>query len=104
MTNKTPSGTEKHHESTESETPKRQNCFSSSSSSSFLSSDGLAQHCVNLSCWLHTKQQHFILSSARPHCFLTTLKNGKALVATHLNTIVSNLGRHFLYFFLRMRT
>ena len=53
---------------------------------------------------LRTKQQHFILSSARAHCFVTTSKSRKALVATHLKTTASNLGHHFLYLYLRMRT
>jgi len=50
------------------------------------------------------KQQHFILSSARPHRFFTTLKSREVLVAIHLNTTASNLGRHFLYLYLCMCT
>ena len=53
---------------------------------------------------LHTKQQHFLLSSARAHRFFTTSKSRKVHVATHLNTTASNLGRHFLYLYLRMHT
>jgi len=49
MTNRTPSGTEKPHESTEPESTKTTKLF-------FfllllLSSDGLAQYCINLSRW-----------------------------------------------------
>ena len=53
---------------------------------------------------LRMKQQHFILSSARPHRFFTTSKSREVLVATHLNTTASNLGCHFLYLYLRMHT
>jgi len=49
---------------------------------------------------LHTKQQHFMLSSARSHHFFTTSKSRKALVATYLKTMASNLECHFLYFVL----
>jgi len=46
MTNKTPSGTKKRHESTKPEMAKMLFFFFF-----FLSSDGLAQYCVNLSWW-----------------------------------------------------
>ena len=63
------------------------------------SSDRLAQYCVNLSRWFTHEKQHFILSSARPHRFFTTSKSHKVLVATHLKTMASNLGHHFLYLY-----
>ena len=47
MTNKTPSGAEKHHESSEPESSKTAKMFFFL----LLSSDGLAKYCVNLSCW-----------------------------------------------------
>jgi len=47
---------------------------------------------VNLS---HTKQQHFVRSSAQPHHFFTTLKSHEALVTSHSKTMALSLGRHF---------
>jgi len=46
---------------------------------------------------LHTKQQHFTVSSAPSHRFFTTSKSRKAFVATHSKTMASSLGCHFLY-------
>jgi len=65
ITNKTPSGVEKHHESTE---PGKMISFffrRASSKFAWTSHSGLC-----------TKQQHFILSSAQPHRFY----NFKALI------------------------
>ena len=47
LTNKTPSGAEKHHESTQPNSSKTAKLFFFF----LLSSDGLAQYCVNLSRW-----------------------------------------------------
>ena len=81
---------------------KRPNCFSSSSSSFFLSfflsSDGLAQYCVNLSRWF----THETAAFSTEQCTTPSLFHN--FEATHLNTTASNLGRHFLYLYLRMRT
>ena len=44
-----------------------------------LFSDGLVQIWPTPSHGVCTKQQHFTLSSARPHRFLTTAKSHKAL-------------------------
>jgi len=51
MTNKTPSGAEKHHESTEPESTKMIKLFFFLLLLLLLSSDGLAQYCINLSRW-----------------------------------------------------
>jgi len=81
MTNKTPSGAEKHHENTEPESTKMTKLF-------FfllllLSPDGLAQYCINLSCWF----KHETVAFYTEQCMTP-----------------SNLGRHYLYLYLRMRT
>jgi len=81
MTNKIPSGTEKHHKSTEQESSKTAKMFSF-----FLSSDGLAQWCMNFSWWFTYETASFFQSSAQPHHFFTTLKSRKALAATRLKT------------------
>jgi len=67
MTYNTPSSMKKHRKSTEPESHQTAKMFFLSSSSS----DGLAQNCVTLSRWFHTKQQHFTLSSAPAHHFST---------------------------------
>jgi len=51
MTNKTPNGARKHRESTQPNSSKTAKLFFFFFLSFFLSSDGLAQHCVNLSRW-----------------------------------------------------
>ena len=68
-----------------------------------LSSDGLAQYCINLSHWFTHETAAFQLSSARPHRFFTT---SQVLQGTrsHSNTTASNLGCHFLYLYLHMHT
>ena len=51
MTNKTPTGARKHRESTQPNSSKTAKLFFFLLLSFFLSSDGLAQYCVNLSRW-----------------------------------------------------
>ena len=85
---KTPSGTEKHHESTEQESTKTPIVF-------LLSSDGLAQYCINLSRWFTHEAAFYTEQCTTPSLF-TTSQSRKALVATHLRTTASNLGSHFL--------
>ena len=65
------------------------------SSSFFLSSDGLAQHCVNLSRWFTHETAAYSTEQCTTPSPLTS-KPRKAHVATHLNITASNLGRHFL--------
>ena len=78
---------------------KRPNCFSSF----FLSSDGLAQYCVNLSRWFTHETTAFSTEhSATPSLFHNFEASQGA--RSHSNTTASNLGRHFLYLHLRMRT
>jgi len=95
VTNKTPNGARKHRESTQPNSSKTAKLF-------FFRR--ATEYCVTSHAGLRTKQQHFLLSSARPHRFFTNSKSRKAHVATHLNTTASNLGCHFLYLYLHMRT
>ena len=101
MTNKTPSGTEKYHESFEPESSKTTKMFFFLSFFLHSSSDGLARHYVNFS---RMKQRHFIWSSVQPHRFCIISKSCKALVATHSKTAASTLGHHVLHLYMCMRT
>jgi len=65
-----------------------------------LSSDSLAQCCVNLSRWF-THKTAFFTEQCTTHRFFTTSKSLKVLVATHLITTASNLGWYFLYLYYR---
>ena len=70
-----------------------------------LSSDGLAQYCVNLSCWfMHEMAAFSTEQCTTPSLFHNFEASQGARSHTHLNTTASNLGRHFLYLYLRMRT
>ena len=84
---------------------KQPNCFSSSFFLSFfLSSDGVAQYCVNLSRWFTHEKAAFSTEQCTTPSLFHNFEARKAHVATHLNTTASNLGRHFLYLYLRMCT
>ena len=65
MTNKTPSGAEKHHESSEPQSSKTTKMFFF-----LLSSDGLAQYCVNLSRWfMHETAAFYTEQCTTPSLF-----------------------------------
>jgi len=99
MTNKTPSGAEKYHESTKPESSKTAKMF-------FLlpsSSDRLAQYCMNSQWFIHETEAFYTEQCTTP-CFCITSKSCKALVATHSKTMASTLGRHFLHLYVCMRT
>ena len=65
MTNKTPSGAEKHHESSKPESSKVAKMFFF-----LLSSDGLAQYCVNLSRWfMHETAAFYTEQCTTPSLF-----------------------------------
>ena len=76
-----------------------------SSSFFFLSSDRLAQYCVNLSCWFTHETAAFSTEQCTtPLLFHNFEASQGARSHTHLNTTASNLGHHFLYLYLCMRT
>ena len=66
-----------------------------------LSSDGLAQSCVNLSCWF----THETAAFSTEQCTTPSLfHNFEASQGARSHSNTTNLGRHFLYLHLRMRT
>ena len=69
-----------------------------------LSSDGLVQIWLTPSRRCFTKQQHFTLSSARPHRFLTTSKSHEALETAHSITMASCATPFSLYVRIRRAT
>jgi len=76
MTKKTPSGARKYREGTKPGTRKTGQMFFF-----FLQTDYL-NTVLTSHAGLRTKQQHFLRSSAQPHCFFTTSKSHKAHVST----------------------
>ena len=100
MANSTPSGAVKHRESTEPESGQTVKMFF------FLlsSSDGLAQHCVNLSRWFTHETAAFYTEQCTTPSLFHNFEVSQGARSTHLKTTASNLGRHFLYLYLRMRT
>jgi len=71
---------------------KRPNCF-------FLSSDGLAQCCGNLLRWFTHETTAFFTEQCTTPSLFHNFEVSQGVVATHLNTTASNLGRHFLYLY-----
>ena len=93
---KTLSGTEKVLNQKSQKQPK---CFSSCSPQTGHLNSTWTPHGS-----LHTKQQHFVWSSAQLHHFFTTSKSRKALVVTPSKPTASSLGCHFLYLWVCMHT
>jgi len=83
------SSARKHYEGTKPGTRKTGQMFFF-----LLSSDGLSQHCVNLSRWF-THETAFVHRSAQLHRFFTASKSCDALVTTDSKTIACSWGRHF---------
>ena len=85
------------------ELAKQAKCFSF-----FLlsSSDGLAHYCVNLLGWFtHETAAFYTEQCTTPSLFHNfEVSRGASMVATRINTTASNIGRQFLYLYLRMRT
>ena len=69
----------------------------------FLSSDGLAQYCVNLSRWFTHETAAFSTEQCTTPPLFHNFEASQG-ACSHSNTTASNLGRHFLYLYLRMRT
>jgi len=87
MTNKTPSGAEKHHESTEPESSKTVKMLF------FLlsSSDGLAQCCVNFSQWFTHETAAFCTEQCTTPLLLHNIEVSQG-AHSHL---LKNYGFHF---------
>jgi len=88
VTNKTPSGTEKHHESTEPESSKMAKMFSFLLSSS---SEWLAQHSVNFPQWFTHETAPFCTEQCTTPLFL---HNIEVLQSAHSHSL-NNYGFHF---------
>ena len=99
MTNKTPSGARKHHESTKPGTRKRGKMFFF-----LLSLDGLAQYCVNLSRWFTHETAAFYTEQCITPSLFHNFEVSQGACNHHPKTMASSLRCHFLSSFIRMRT
>ena len=94
MTNKTPSGAEKHHESNEPESSKMTIMFF------FLSFFFFIRRASSILLVVYAQNSSILYRAVHnPITFCITSKYRKALVATHSKTMASTLGHHFLHLY-----
>ena len=99
MTNKTPSGAEKHHWTRKLKNGQNVLFFLSSFFFLLSSSDGLAQYCVNFSWWFTHKTAAFYTEQCTTLSLFHNFEVSQGAHNHSLKTMASSLGRHFLYMY-----